>query len=494
MLVSRAERPEGTLALWNVPIVGGTPRKIIDDGWGASVSPDGTRIAFLRGAPDFNFLAYRKELWIAHIDGSDAREVASSKPDEVFAAPAWSRDGLHLAYIRVHQGGDYSMIVNSVELRDMRSVQSQVLFSGKGFGDSLCWLPDGRLVYNLQEELNQEDSNLWALQVRETPQNFSSPIRLTRGTGWATNIRATANGNTLEFLRKSKKNQVLVAGLASDGKQLLAPRRLTLDENNNIPFSWTPDSKAIIFTSDRNGTFDLFIHALDQSLPEPLVTGLENKFVARLNPEGTELLYQAFPATAAMDAPRSIFAIPLAGGAPRVVLREKYITNLQCARLPSTLCAYSVNTSGKELIRKFDPKTGESSPLAEFPTQGMPTGWSLSPNGSQLAMARYHPDQAIIHLRSTSDNTNRDLIVKGRVGLATADWAADGNSFFATSMDRERKSTLFNLRLDGSTYLLMKDDKDFVDSIEWAIPSPDGKLLAINKSIGIANAWSLTNF
>jgi len=350
------------------------------------------------------------------------------------------------------------------------------------------------LVYNLQEELNHEDSNLWALQVREPLQNSSDPIRLTRGSGWVTNIRATKNGDTLEFLRKSRHDQVLVAGLVSDGRQLLATRRLTLDENNNIPFSWTPDSKAIIFTSDRNGTFDLFIHAVDQSLPEPLVTGPENKLVARLNAEGTELLYLSVPATATPDTPRSIFAIPLAGGAPRLVLREKYITNLQCARLPSTLCAYSVNTSGKELIRRFDPKTGESSPLAEFPSLGMPTGWSLSPNGSLLAMARYQPDQGIIHLRSTSDNTNRDLIVKGRVGLATADWAADGNSFFATSMDRERKSTLFNLRLDGSTYLLMKDDKDFVDSIEWAIPSPDGTLLAIHKFTGIANAWSLTNF
>jgi len=494
VLVSRAERPEGTLALWNVPIVGGAPRKIIDDGWGASVSPDETRIAFLRGAPAFNLLAYRKELWIARIDGSEAREVASPKPDEVFAAPAWSRDGRHLAYIRVHHGNDYSMIVNSVELKDMQSVQSRVLLSSTGFADSLCWLPDGRLVYNLQDELNPADSNLWALQVLGSPQKSPNPIQLTRGTGWATSIRATTSGNTLEFLRKIRKNQVLVAGLASDGKQLLSARRLTLDENNNIPFSWTPDSKAIIFASDRNGTFDLFIHALDQSLPEPLVTGPENKFVARLNAEGTELLYQSVPATAAIDDPRSIFAIPLAGGAPRLVLREKYITNLQCARLPSKLCFYSVEGPDKQLIRRFDPSTGKSLPFAEIPTQGMPFGWSLAPNGSLLAMSLYRPDQGIIHLRSTSDNTTHDLVVKGRVGLATADWAADGNSLFATSMDRERKSTLFNLRLDGSTYLLMKDDKDFVDSIEWAFPSPDGKLLAINKFTGIANAWSLVDF
>jgi len=75
--------------------------------------------------------------------------------------------------------------------------------------------------------------------------------------------------------------------------------------------------------------------------------------------------------------------------------------------------------------------------------------------------------------------------------VASADWSADGNSLFVTTMDSEHKTTLLNVKLDGSNHLLMKDDKN---SIEWAIPSPDGKLLAINKYTGITNAWSLANF
>ena len=425
--MSRAERPRGTLVLWNVPIVGGAPRKIVEDGWGASVSLDGTRIAFLRGAPAFRFQPWGRQIWIAHLDGSDARELAPPEPDEIFAAPAWSPDRRELAYIRVHRGSDYSMSVDSVELKDLQSSQSRVLFSGKGVADSLCWLPDGRLVYNLAEKLNPTDSNLWAVQVRPTPQSSSDPVRLTQGPGWVTSIRATANGNTLEFLKKSWQSHVFIASLVSGGRQLLPARQLTLDENNSMPFSWTPDGKAIIFSSDRNGTFDIFAHALDQSLPEPLVTGPENKFVARLNPEGTELLYQSIPAS--MDAPRSIFAIPLAGGAPRLVLRDKYIVNLQCAQLPSTLCVYGVSMPGKDLIRKFDPHTGKSSQLTEIQAGGMPINWTLSPNGSELAIIRYRPDQEIIDLRSTSDNTDRDLVVKGRLGLVNADWAADETLF-----------------------------------------------------------------
>ena len=80
--------------------------------------------------------------------------------------------------------------------------------------------------------------------------------------------------------------------------------------------------------------------------------------------------------------------------------------------------------------------------------------------------------------------------MKGRLGVVTADWAADGNTLFVTTMDSEHKTALFSVKLDGSNYLLMKGDKD---SIEWAIPSPGGKLLAINKCTGITNAWSLAN-
>jgi len=495
VLVSRAERPGGTRFLWNVPIVGGAPRKIIDDGWGASVSPDGTRIAFLRGAPDLDFPAWSSQIWIAHVDGSDARPFATPAPEEIFAAPAWSRDGRHLAYIRVHRGGpDYAMSVNSVELKDLQSVKSRVLFSGTDVADSLCWLPDDRLVYNLWEEQNPTDSNLWEVQVPEAAKN-SPPVRLTRGSGWITDIRATADGHTLQFLRKSWQRHMLVAGLASDGKQLQGLRELTLDENDNVPWAWTPDSKTVIFASDRNdhnGKLDLFTLALDQSLPEPLVTSAEAKsvVVARLNPAGTEVLYESIPVSA--EGSRSIYAVPLAGGAPRLVLQDKYLANLQCAQLPSTLCVYGIDTPSKHFIRRFDPGTGESSPLVEIPSQEMPIGWSLSPNGSQLAISFYRPDQSVIHLRSTADGTTRDVVMKGRAGVvSSADWSADGKSIFVTTTDSDHKTALFNVKLDGRSYLLMKDDKK---SIEWAIPSPDGKLVAINIYTGVTNVWSLANF
>jgi hypothetical protein len=83
------------------------------------------------------------------------------------------------------------------------------------------------------------------------------------------------------------------------------------------------------------------------------------------------------------------------------------------------------------------------------------------------------------------------VVVKGKPGVATADWSADGKGFFVTTSDSERKTALFNVRLDGRSYLPMEDGKN---SIEWAVPSPDGKLVAINIYTGVTNVWSLANF
>jgi Tol biopolymer transport system component len=115
---------------------------------------------------------------------------------------------------------------------------------------------------------------------------------------------------------------VYIAPLAADGTRVVANKRLTLDENENIPSSWTPDSKAILFTSDRNGIREIFKQAIDQPMPERLMTSTEHLSQPRVTPDGSEILYISTPSSADSEAPSSIFAIPLDGGAPRLVLKD----------------------------------------------------------------------------------------------------------------------------------------------------------------------------
>ncbi len=59
LLVTRAEHP-GKASLWSISVFGGSPRQLVDDASGGSVSPDGTHIAFLRGSLSYNGLWVEK--------------------------------------------------------------------------------------------------------------------------------------------------------------------------------------------------------------------------------------------------------------------------------------------------------------------------------------------------------------------------------------------------------------------------------------------------
>jgi Tol biopolymer transport system component len=278
--------------------------------------------------------------------------------------------------------------------------------------------------------------------------------------------------------------------LGPDGRRLLHIRRLTLDDNDDFPFSWTPDSKAVVFASNRNGMFDIFKQEIDQQFPEPLMVGPGDKMIPRLNAQGTEVLYLSVPGHVKEDS-TAIFAVPLSGGARRLVLRDAHIFNLQCARAPSKLCVYGIDTTGKLAFRRFDSNNGENSELATIETGDLGISWSLSPDGSQLAIMGYRPDNGVIQFRSVSTGATHDLTVKGRTGLRALDWAADGKSLFVASIDPAGKTALFTVTLGGSAYLLLEDDKN---QIGWAVPSPDGHFVAIEEASGTSNVWSLENF
>src|SRR6202795_2392154 len=326
LLFSRMENASSPPSLWSISVVGGTPRKLADDGRGASASPTGSHIVFLRGTSDHP--PYGSEVWVIRSDGSDpVKVVPFSAEGGVLTAPIWSPDGQTIAYIRI-RSNDYGVRTSAVEVEDWHRLNSRTLFSGSRFGDSLCWLPDGRLVYTLAEEANPADSNAWAVFV-SGPSSPNGPpaVRLTRGPGRVTNITATADGKLLEFVRKSWQRHVYLGTLGPEGKRLLHIRRLTLDDNDDFPFLWTPDSKAVVFASNRNGTFDIFKQDIDQPIPEPLMVGTGNKMIPRLNSQGTELLYLSNPGHTKEDT-TAIFAVPLSGGAPRLVLRDAHIFNL----------------------------------------------------------------------------------------------------------------------------------------------------------------------
>ena len=449
------------------------------------MSPDGAHIAFCRADLTYDGLLGR-EVWVMLSDGTDPIKVAADKGSRV-GTSTWSPDGKRIAYIRTALAYDTPM--RSVEVNEWHKASAETLLSDSSLTPALHWLPDGRLIYVLgtQTTPGPGDSSLWMVSPPQAGKISEPPKRITQGYGSISQVTGSADGKVLIFLRENWSPNIYIGTLAADGTQLLAHRRLTLDESASVPTSWTPNSAAVLFYSDRNGTSEIFKQAPDQPLAERLATAAEELSQPRVTPDGSEILYIATPKSAGPEAPSSIFAIPIQGGPPRLVLKDVAIFAVQCARLPSTICVYSTSKGNTRETFLFDVKSGKST----GPPQVDPDGfWSLSPDGSQRAIVSVGSNQGTIQLRSTSSGQTRDLVAKGWNGLMHVDWSADGGSLLVGWHGHEGDSALLKVTLDGKVSVLLRSS----NFIGYAIPSPDGRLLATLEVSPTKNVWKIEDF
>ena len=486
LLVSREGQP-GKASLWSISVFEGSPRQLADDSSGGSVSPDGAHIAFRRVDLSYDGLLGREE-WVMRSDGTDQVKVAADKSDgSQVGTPTWSPDGKRIAYVRTKWA--YNARTSSVEVNEWQSARAETLFSDSRFTFALHWLPDGRLIYGLgnAQASSREDSSLWMVSLQQSGKISGPPKRITQGHGRIVQIAGSADGKVLIFRSENWSPSVYMGALAADGTHLLENKRLTLDESVSIPTSWTPDSKTVLFNSDRNGTPEIFKQATDQRVAESMMISAEQLSQPRVTPDGSEILYISTPKSASPETPSSIFAIPIGGGTPRLILKDVRIWNVQCARLPSTICLYSITKGNTTETFRFDVRSGKSTDLPQIDPD---CNWALSRDGSQRAIIAYSFNQGTIQLRSTSTGKSRDLIVRGWNGLMGIDWSADGRSLLVSWHKHDLDSALLNVTLNGRASVLLRSSND----IWHAVPSPDGRFLAIAEASGTRNVWQIENF
>jgi Tol biopolymer transport system component/DNA-binding winged helix-turn-helix (wHTH) protein len=483
--LSATERP----SLWSVSVFGGAPRKLMDAAERGAVSPDGSQIVFVRG--DYG----HEEIWQMQSDGQHARKILG-QPGDNCESVVWSPDGHRIAFVRAIYRKGWEEADISLGIYDLLSGKTTYLFSNSQLRAALAWAPDGRLIYSLGEPTpNQNDSNLWAIRVdARGNQAWGQPVRLTSGPDAKIRASLSADGKRLTFLRWSESPAIYVSNVEAGDGRLALLKRLSLDERRNFPYTWTPDGKSVIFTSDRDGVFHLFKQGMDQLAPDLLVGGEQSVRLARLNADSSEILYSLSPALRDTDRRMRLMRMPLSGGTSQVVFAEPGINNFQCARSPSKVCLVSDFSANHLGFSIFDPASGKKDPLKLIEgSDWYLYNWTLSPDGSTLALAKYQrlPGTADIRLLRVAGGKERVLTLKGWTGISSLDWAADGRSIWVTASSPGATQTLLNVDLHGRAKPVFQEpEKD----LGWAIPSADGRHLAIWSASSSSNAWLLDGF
>jgi len=477
----------GRPGLWSISVLGADPRKIIDDAREGVLSSDGQRIAFVRGDEG------AQAIWLAKVDGTD-EHVLTSTPVAGIIGMTWSPDGRWLAFVRgLAKEGHYSWDVAVVTF-ELATGTVNVIFSDSGLSGGLTWSEQDKLQFSRADlPPGQNDTNLWELPLNpRTALPTGPPLRLTSGPDRKYAASASRDGKKILYGRGGNDPDVYLADIEGSAGHLRNYRRLTLDDRKDMPYGWTADSRSVIFTSDRDGTFHVFRQDIDQATPEVVVGGENSVMIARMNPEQNAVMYLLSADANHKTPPYRLMEQPLTGGEPRKILEGSIISNFQCAFLPSRLCLISdAPTPSTLIIYQFDEHSGQKQEFLRLQeNEPYYFNWTLSRDGKRVATARVSTgrEPTVIHVHEVDTGRDINLPLELGTGVQYIDWTADNKSLWV-KIDSGEEQRLVRMELTGkitSSFGSKQSD------LGWGIPSPDGKHLAILQGSPRANAWLIT--
>ena len=261
---------KGFSHLYQVPVLGGPPRKLIENVWGrVGLSPDGARLAFLRA----NWNQGEHMLIVAGVDGADERILATRKTPNFFnvfgIGPEWAPDGRLIAVSGgTSAEGGYDDVIE-VNVAD----GAQRMMSGRKWRSvgQVAWLPDASGLLIAARERESPTQQVWLLsypggEVRRVTNdlNYYELLGLTADGGLLV-AEQSEHVSNIWVTQKSRDAvpQGTVGGLAVDS----VATQITTGKNGRDGFNgiaWTPDGK-IIYSSRAGGSYDLWFIEPDGS-------------------------------------------------------------------------------------------------------------------------------------------------------------------------------------------------------------------------------------
>ena len=440
VLYFAAGKEMGDLRIYGMPTRGGDPRPVTAPiTREPALSPDGSRIAYVKGEDLGRNYFGSKEIWVASIDGSEAR-LAYRLRDESqgtgVLGPIWSPDGKMLAFLTRMPQRAYTRVLVLPAPDSGGPAPEPASFDlpvgPDGTGSLLAgWTRDNRIGVLIPAE---ERSALYTIPaaggraLQLTPKSGESPA-------W------TPDSKRIYFLG--------FHGGATGGLEVVpaqggAVERVPLGGGYserrwgfNGGISVSRDGQSICFPGaeirERVASLGILSVSVRDGLPRRLTTGLDG--FSALSPDGTRIAFIRVTGVDPKDPKTrsvNIFVIPWDGGEPRQVTTDADRVAMNSLAWSPDGRAIALWASDKTL-RIVPAAGGASRILAEVAGSGL----TWSPDGETLAYGSGGALWKIPAAGGTPSRIETGLYARPE-GPA---WSPDGKriAFRATSGGREHE-------------------------------------------------------
>jgi serine/threonine protein kinase len=453
------QRTTGKSAVYQLPVLGGTPRRILDDvDFPIALSPDNKLLTFVRYNPATGIMA----LMVAKTDGSEPKELASHKGDQWFnGKPAWSPDGKVIACALGSWEGGYHLSVITVQVEG----GAERRFSRQRWQSisDLQWLPDGSGIILSAEDRSSMMNQIWQLSYPD-----GTAIRTTNDLLDYASLSLTNDAQTLCMVQGDYRSSIwiLPQGSVARAQQITNGR-----DEGAMGLVWTPDGK-IVYGSSISGNIDLWIMDRDGKNQKQLTADTARDYEPAVSPDGKFILF----GTDRSGIP-NIWRMELDGSRPRPLTSgaENYNASISP---DGKWFAFSSWVKGPQFIMKMSTEGGEQEQLSE--TNGYCP--AISPDGKLIAYL--HTDEQTRNSQIVVMDAKGGKPVKQFEPLPTLPywgvmrWTRDGSSLEYIDR-RQGASNIWSQPLAGGSPRQVTDFKsDYLSLFDW---SPDGKFLAVTR-------------
>ena len=477
-------------SVWRVSALGGEPRKIRDAAVGYSVSRDGAWIAFGANKGKFG----EREIWVMGPGGEQGRKLIDAGEDRAISRLNWSADGKKVLFRQADATGD--RLVSS----DLEGGARATIWDTsdmKRVNDYL-WLADGRLIYSAEEPDSFFGShcNFWEVGIdARTGLADEKPRRITNWSGFCmSGMSETADGKGIAFLKWAGQQTSYVADLEDGGTRIASARHFPLNESSEGVVDWMPDSKAVLFNSNRSGRFEIYRQGLDQDVAEVKVTDGYGRD-PHVTPDGGNIIYFARLENGLRigKAPEEVMRVSINGGISQRLFTARPFSMLACARIAAGQCAIGEPSEdrGQLIVSAIDLAHGRGAELFRFSVVPHEDTWwlAISPDGGRFAATRSQAGPILV--LSAAGQVLQQIQVSGWSSLQSFDWAADGKGFLVVA-GIPNGCKLLHVDLQGNAQVLWENLGASGETI--AHPSPDGRHVAFSSWTTNGNMWTMENF